>query len=293
LTGRQTQFEQIDDDDDSSGLKDGFDWYMSPGNKSKYEEIYSAHRSPHGEISFSSLQPLYDSLEVPDTDIRSAWNLINPSAGPTIGKDATLAFLHMLSNRHDGFRIPRSVPASLRASFERANIEYNMDRVQSPADRSSSSKADPSTRTGRKAQFGEAYSSRLGGGAYKTKGTDFGPVAKDQDWEHAQLKRQLRDLEDKIARAEKESGRRKTGRREHGPALVRRELEMLLDFKRKELRDLESGEGRYAQAGRAEGLAEDIASIKEQVEGLETHLRERERVLDDLKRQIAEEKSNR
>jgi actin cytoskeleton-regulatory complex protein END3 len=294
ISGRAQQFERIDDDfdDGALGLKDGFDWYMSPTNRVKYEEIYSSHRTAHGEISFLSLQPLYDSLEVPDTDIRSAWNLINPSAAPSIGKDQTLAFLHILNNRHEGFRIPRTVPASLRASFERRDIEYNIDRVQSPAERWGASR-DENTSTGRKAKFGEAYASRLGRETTFKKGTDFSGVQRDQDWEQVQLKRQLKDLEEKIARAESESENRKGGRRETGPALVKRELELLLDYKRKELRDCENGEGKYARGGAMSGLSDDIQMVKEQVDALERHLRDRERVLDDLKAKIAEEKASR
>jgi len=54
LTGKQVQFEQVDnddDDDDGSGLKDGFDWYMSPQDKAKYEQIYQENRDMRGEVA--------------------------------------------------------------------------------------------------------------------------------------------------------------------------------------------------------------------------------------------------
>ncbi|KAI4159169.1 MAG: hypothetical protein LQ342_006816 [Letrouitia transgressa] len=297
------------------GLRDDFDWYMPPSSVQKYEAIYLAHKSRHaGTLTFSSLEPLYASLDVPDTDVRSAWNLVNPNADEAIGKHAALAFLHILSNRHEGYRIPRSVPPSLRASFESAKIDYQVDRVRSPAATSPAaaqrwgSKGEEETSTGKKAKFGDTYLSRLGvgggGGGGKSgyqpaRGTDFsGSVATTTDWEESRLKRELADLEAKIAKAEavnaRKGGGRGAGRREESkPALVKRELEMLLDYKRKELRELETGEGKVGQGVGAKRVEGELGDLREMVEGLERHWRGRESVLEGLKRELEDAKAGR
>ncbi|KAL1851042.1 hypothetical protein VTK73DRAFT_9554 [Phialemonium thermophilum] len=299
LTGKQVQFEPVDDDPDSPGLKDGFDWYMSPADKAKYEQIYQENRDMRGEISFSSLEDLYESLDIPDTDIRSAWNLINPSAAPSINKDAALAFLHILNYRHEGYRIPRTVPASLRASFERRQIDYQLDSQRTGVNPAAVSRwatrADEETSTGRKAKFGDQYLTRLGRSSFKTPGTDFGDAAKtDAEWEEVRLKKQLAELEDRIARVEADAARRSGGaRRESKPALVKRELEQLLDYKRKQLRDLEEGAATKGGGSSLKSISDDLQTVREQVEGLEAHLRSRQQVLEQLRREIEDEKASR
>lgn len=241
----------------------------------------------------SSLEDLYESLDVPDTDIRSAWNLINPSAASSINKDACLAFLHILNNRHEGYRIPRTVPASLRASFERNQIDYQVDNARGATQSRWATKADDETSTGRKAKFGDQYLTRLGRSGFKTAGTDFNTAKGDTEWEEVRLKKQLAELDEKIAKVEAGVERRKGGKRDSKPALVKRELEQLLDYKRKELRDLEEGNGKSRTGSGLKSVSEDLQTVREQVEGLEGHLRARQEVLEQLRREVEDEKAGR
>jgi actin cytoskeleton-regulatory complex protein END3 len=299
LTGhQQSRFERIEDDEDDAGLKDGFDWYMTPGDKRKYEEIYSANKDRRGEISFEGLHTLYASLDVPDTDIRSAWNLVNTSGRSTISKDACLAFLHILNFRHEGYRIPRTVPPSLRASFEGNQIDYQVDSM-----RNRPSKYDEDTSSGRKAKFGDAYLSRIGGrGAtgYQPKGTNFNDVVEDEDLEKVRLLRELHELEAQHESAQSSADRRRKQRQENGTrqsgktnwTLVKREAQQMLEYKQRQYVELNS-DSTSKQGGDLKRLRDDLALVAEQIEGLEAHLRKREGELDSLKREVENEKSGR
>lgn len=321
-SSRRNSSRYDDNDDDDLTLSSGFDWYISPSQRNEYSTIYTANADYHGLISFDALTELYSTLDnVPRTDISSAWNLVNPRANDKIGKEQCIVFLHILANRSKGYRIPRSVPASLRATFEKKQPEYSLNSSQSIVRRRGDSNddddedelssfsrnrhitADSSRKygsSGGKKSFAEDYLSRLGlGGRSKTyentQGTDFSST-KDTDWEEVRLKRQLADLEDLIQKAESASERRKRGLEDYNSSktgLIKRELEQLLAYKEKQLIALRNG-----SLKKGLGLADDSESkaIKEakeevellssQVESLKQHYANRLKELEDLRNQV-------
>lgn len=280
-TGHQQQFVNTDDDDEL-GLSTDFDWYISKSDRDQYTAIFTANADYRGMISFESLTELYAELNIPETDIRSAWNLVNPRSDEKIEREQCIVFLHILNNRSKGVRVPRSVPATLRATFEKSKPEYNLNSKQSVINRSESTP---------KKTFGESYLSRLGLGGrskgYDSKGTDFSST-KNTDWEEARLKRKLQDLEEHIKKAEESSERRKKGLEDYGSsksALIKRELEQLLDYKEKQLQQLKNNE--LGEKGiDLTSTQEEIDEITMQVKALQDHQQKKQQELDDLKMKV-------
>ena len=94
-----------------------------------------------------------------------------------------------------------------------------------------------------------------------------------------------------MRKVEEIAERRKGGKRDSKPALVKKELDQLLDYKRGELRALQEGTGKSAVGGTLKSISEDLQTVREQVDGLETHLSSRNKVLDELRREIDVEKA--
>uniref|UniRef100_A0A060T292 Actin cytoskeleton-regulatory complex protein END3 n=1 Tax=Blastobotrys adeninivorans TaxID=409370 RepID=A0A060T292_BLAAD len=280
------------DDDDDLGLSSDFDWYISPSDRNSYNAIYSANADYRGMISFESLTELYQSLgNVPETDIRSAWNLVNPRSDEKIEREQCIIFLHILNNRSKGVRVPRAVPASLRATFEKSKPEYDINSRQGQINKPAP--PPPSSTSSKKSAFAEGYLSRLGLGgrsqAYSTSGTDFSST-KDTDWEEVRLKRELADLEEQIRRAEDAADRRKRGVDDYGSsraALVRRELEKMLEYKEDQIRKLRSGQvGSGNNTGDLASANEEVELIAEQIRSLQEHQNQKQQELDNLNSQL-------
>jgi actin cytoskeleton-regulatory complex protein END3 len=95
-------------------------------------------------------------------------------------------------------------------------------------------------------------------------------------------------LNEKIEAAEAEARSRRLGRGKNASsksALVKRELEQMLDFKRRELRRLKDGED-VERGGNLDRIRNEVQSFKEQVDSLEAHLSKRQEELRNLQRSI-------
>jgi len=120
-----------------------------------------------------------------------------------------------------------------------------------------------------------------------TVGTDFSSV-KDTDWEKVRLQRELTSLNEKIELAEAEARSRRLGRGKNAStksALVKRELEQMLDFKRRELQRLKDGKD-IETSGNIGRLRNEVQSFKDQIDALASHLEKRQDELKTLQRSI-------
>ncbi|CDK26017.1 unnamed protein product [Kuraishia capsulata CBS 1993] len=264
-----------DDDDEAVSLSSDFDWYISPTDKSTYETVYAASSDRYGRIKFESLNDLYKTLSVPETDISSAWNLVNPKSAETIDKDQTLVFLHILNQRSNGRRVPRGVPASLRATFSKEVPEYNLDSHQADV-------ARPVVKKGE--SFADSYLNKLGVGSRTStsSGTDFS-ATKGTDWEEVRLRRQLADIDALIKKAEKAS--QNPTPEDDKLAMTKYEFEQLLKYKE------EQAKGVNVNSGDLSGVESDINLIESQVIGLEQYLEKKRNTLKELQAEIASAKA--
>lgn len=252
-------------DDEDEQLSDNFDWYISPTDKSSYEAIYDNNCDDYGRVKFESLEGLYKTLNnVPRLDVSSAWNLVNPKQFETIDKDQVLIFLHILNQRSNGKRVPRGVPASLRATFSKEQPNYDLN----------AQKTTPQTNVsvGTKG-FANDYLNKIGSTTIKDNGTDFS-ATEGTDWEIVRLRRELANLEDLLNKTTKETEPSKDN------SIVKHELELLLNYKENKINS--GGEKDLTD------VKNDIEVIETQVSTLEEFLKLKQQELSVLQEEISQ-----
>lgn len=257
------------DDDDDDLLSDDFDWYISPTDKLTYETIYNSNTDSYGRVRFDSLDGLYGTLgKVPRSEISSAWNLVNPKSFETIDKDQVLVFLHILNQRENGKRIPRGVPASLRATFSKEVPTYDLSAPKAVAEPSANNKKT----------FGTNYLNKIGQANQPDRGTDFS-ATEGTDWEEVRLRRELANLESLLEKAQGES--RATGASEL--QMLKHEFEQLLKYKQEKLQSAQSVPDKDLT-----DVRNDVELIGTQVQTLEGFLAGKERELEALKQELSD-----
>lgn len=257
--------------DEDDHLSDDFDWYISPTDKSTYEAIYNSNSDNYGRVRFDSLNGLYETLKnVPKAEISSAWNLVNPKSFETIDKDQVLVLLHILNQRENGKRIPRGVPASLRATFSKEVPKYDLS--------TSNVKAQPEPRAEDKSAFGTNYLNKIGKSHQPERGTDFSQT-EGTDWEEVRLRRELANLESLLDKAQKE----KDSSNASDLAMVKHEFEQLLKYKQEKLNLAKRAPADQKDLG---DVRNDIDLISVQITQLQEYLEGRESELAKLKAQL-------
>lgn len=268
------------DGDDDDLLSDDFDWYISPTDKGTYETIYNSNSDSYGRVRFDSLEGLYLTLaKVPRSDISSAWNLVNPKLFETIDKDQVLVFLHILNQRENGKRVPRGVPASLRATFSKEVPSYDL----SAAAASTPTKNISQPKANDKKLFGLSYLNKIGQGnnADREKGTDFS-ATEGTDWEEVRLRRELTNLEELLEKAKLELNS-KGDNGSSDLALLKHEFEQLLKHKQNKLSAAESVPDTKKDLA---DVKNDIELIGSQVQVLEEFLAGKEKELAQLQQEL-------
>lgn len=264
----KTSSQPSHNDENDENLSDNFDWYMAPDDRKRYESIYTTHKDFHGAIRYNDLSGLYDTLSIPEFEIKRAWRLVNPDEEVLIGKDQSLAFMHILNNRQNGYKIPVAIPPSLRTSFHKSRIDF----------RSVSNLSGSTSAATKRSEFAQSYLDRMGIGSssHKITGTDFSNKNPNA-W---------KDDNDNMKKSDITNN----------SGVVRRELELLLDYKRKELRRLEEQVGKSGINGNKESdnelssLRASLDSLKARLEDFEDYYKRRKEEYQELLSQIDKEK---
>lgn len=262
------------DTDEEYSLSSDFDWYISPTDKLSYEDVYDSSCDNYGRITYDSLDGLYKTLsKVPKTDISYAWNIVNPKQSETIDKDQCLVFLHILNQRSNGKRVPRSIPPSLRATFSKEIPDYDLNSHQTNINTSTAATV-PET----KQSFASQYLNKLGSSknAIVSSGTDF-TETEGTDWEEVKLRRELEDLEKLLTKAENEKNNKG---KDDKLSLVKYEFEQLLKYKEEQVKQLKSGSSDLSL------VINNIGSVESQVNQLESFLESKKKEFSELNQQI-------
>ncbi|GAV53362.1 hypothetical protein ZYGR_0AI06460 [Zygosaccharomyces rouxii] len=241
------------------------DWYMSPEDLAVYEKLLSSsERLTDGTVTFPSLSSVIRSkfYNIGSSDMNKVWNLVNPKQKASIDKDPAYYFIHCLRQCNDvGAKIPDQLPRAMADICNKESVSYDLNDYKPDMKREESG-----TPTG---------SNTIRNLTAASNGTS-------SEQEISTLQAELAQLDSELSRVQSETSKLPV---ENNPAVVRKQLEGLLKFKRDRLQQANS-RSRVGRPVNSNSVRDDLDSIEEQMTVLESYLESKKQELQQLKTEI-------
>lgn len=232
------------------------DWYMSPEDLAVYEKLLnSCGRMTDGTVTFPSLVSVMKSkfYNIGSNDMNKVWNLVNPKHKASIDKDPAYYFIHCLRQCNDvRAKIPEQLPRAMADICNKESVSYNLNDYK------------PDMK-------------REGNTASTTKSNGTSP-----DGEIPALQAELAQLDSELNRIQSETSRLPA---ENNPAVVRKQLEGLLKFKKDRAQQASNRSG-VSRPINSSSIRDDLNSIEEQMTVLNSYLENKKQELQQLKTEI-------
>ncbi|KAI8073098.1 cytoskeletal-regulatory complex EF hand-domain-containing protein [Gongronella butleri] len=257
-----------------------FSWDMTPQDMVSYQNIYAKYANDSGKVKFTQMEDFYATLGLSRTDLSNAWTLVDVNHAHALTQDQCLVFYHILNQRTKGAALPKTLPPDLHSAFAG---EYAADLGQQPGLASGRRKGGGN----KSAALADSYVNRLGvaSTSLSAKGS---LVNKDDQYDEeemlrrelADLKRQVKEAEDKEYQAKQNKGDSADRHYESFAARpLRDQFQALYDYKlrqltdqtdiedkvRKQERDLEAARDAVRRLNR---IADDVRDKKKELESL-------------------------
>lgn len=249
------------------------DWYMSPEDLVVYEKLLnSAEKMTDGTVTFPSLSSVMRSkfYNIGSSDMNQVWNLVNPKRKASIDKDPAYYFIHCLRQCNDvGAKIPGQLPRAMADICNKESVSYDLNDYKPDMKREESSTSTSNNSGIKNSTTATASTTGVSGGT-------------SSDQEISALQAELAQLDSELRSVQSETSKLPA---ENNPAVVRKQLEGLLKFKRDRIQQANN----RSQMGRPinnNSIRDDLDSIEEQMTVLESYLENKKQELQQLKAEI-------
>ena len=242
------------------------DWYISPKDKELYNDILNTvTTSTDGTYSFPSITLVLKSkfFNIGTSDLNKAWNLVNPKHLASIDRDPAVFFTHMLRQCNDvGAVIPSELPKALADICRKERITYDLRSNNNEVKRTSAT----NTRT------------------TKTFQTDWKPIKvadipRGSINDEASLQKELNALNIELNHVKDEVSK------QQNTSLVKQQFEELLKYKEQQYQRSRQAENSNTPIN-IRSVIDDLTSIEQQVEVLESYLNDKRLEMNELQSQI-------